>query len=92
MSLCQDGSHQEQEMNTKPFEYKKVPTTQLQHSVSVLVGLNFNYGSAVSYFHLLQNQHDGYTRNYVSCSLTLSGVTTKHKNQIMACSHTNTKQ
>jgi len=49
MSLRQDGSHQEQEMNTRPFEYKKVPTTQLQHSVFVLVGLSFNYGSAVSY-------------------------------------------
>jgi hypothetical protein len=92
MNLCQDGSHQEQEMNTRPFEYKTVPTTQLQHSVPVLVRLSFNYGSVVSYFHLLQNQHHGYMRNYVSCSLTLSVVTTKHKNQIMACSHTNTKQ
>ena len=79
MSLHQDGSHQEQEMNTRPFEYKTVPTTQLQHSVPVLVRLSFNYGSVVSYFHLLQNKHHGYMRIYVSCSLTLSIVTTKHK-------------
>jgi hypothetical protein len=58
-SLHQDGSHQEQQMNTRPFEYKTVSTTQLQHSVSVLVRLSFNYGSDVSYFHLLQNQHHG---------------------------------